>query len=87
MAVADEETGRHLRDFFIDLLKDDNLQQYYESPDRREEYIRSRRGSNLIGDEAERLLLEGTLREIEENIRLVTGSGFAVPIWIVCPPM
>jgi hypothetical protein len=85
--MADEQTGRELRDFFLELLQDVNLRQYYESPERRTEYVVSRRDNGLIGDEAQRLLLEGTLREIEENILLVTGSSRATPLWIVCPPM
>ena len=38
-------------------------------------------------DEAERLLREGTLEQIEERLGEVTGSGRADPLFVVCPPM
>ena len=41
----------------------------------------------MIGEEAEMLLREGTLEQIEERIGAVTGSGHAVPVLVVCPPM
>jgi len=77
--------GEHLRDFFIDLLRDGNLMDY-RSPGRGD-YITRKRSEGLIGAEAETLLREGTLEQIEERLGAVTGSGHAVPLLVVCPPM
>ena len=80
-----DPVGEHLRDFFIDLLRDGNLIEYRSSG--RSDYITRKRSEGLIGDEAEMLLRQGTLEEIEERIGAVTGSGNAVPLFVVCPPM
>ena len=77
--------GEELRDFFIDVLRGQNLMQYRSSG--RSDYITTKRSEGLIGDEAERLLRTGTLEQIEERLGAVTGSGNAVPLFVVCPPM
>jgi hypothetical protein len=99
--MADVETGIQLRNFFLELLADTNLIDYYES---RDFYI-DRRVLNsgdrsqsfapeqgpvedpYLDTDAQALLRSDALREIEENIMLVTGSGKSVPIWVVSPPM
>lgn len=80
-----DPVGEQLRDFFIDLLRDQNLAAYQSGG--RSDYITQKRDQELIGEEAEALLRSGTLEEIEERIAGVTGSGRAVPLLIVCPPM
>jgi hypothetical protein len=88
--MADEQTGRELRRFFLELLEETNLRDYHEG---RDDYIRRRiRRSEedeegYLGDEALRLLESDDVRLIEENIMLVTGSGKALPLWVVSPPM
>ena len=80
-----DPVGEHLRDFFIDLLRDGNLMEYRSSG--RIDYISRTRSEGVIGEEAETLLREGTLAQIEERLGAVTGSGNAVPLFVVCPPM
>lgn len=80
-----DPVGEELREFFIDLLRGTNLQEYRSSS--RSDYITSRRDQGMIGAEAEALLREGTLEEIEERLAGVTGSGRATPLLVVCPPM
>jgi hypothetical protein len=80
-----DPVGEELRDFFIDLLRGQNL-TLYQSTGRRD-YITSKRSEGVIGEEAEALLRTGTLEEIEARIAGVTGSGRAVPLLVVCPPM
>jgi len=87
MAAPDPKIGQELRDFFLDLLDSKNLVAYHEA---RDKYI-SARLKQVIGDkglsgEAERLLREGTLREIEEQVMAVTGSHKAVPLFVISPP-
>ena len=82
---SSDPIGEELREFFIDLLRGQNLQEYQSSG--RSDYISRRRDEGMIGDEAEMLLREGTLEQIEERIGAVTGSGHAVPVLVVCPPM
>ncbi len=81
--MPDEQTGRELRQFFLDLLQEVNLRQYHEN---REQYVAEKVKGGLIGSRTSELLLNGTLGEIEENIMLVTGSHKAVPLWVVSPP-
>lgn len=85
MNQQSDSVGEELRDFFIDLLRGQNLQQYRSSG--RSDYITAKRDQGMIGQEAEMLLREGTLEQIEERIGAVTGSGNAVPVFVVCPPM
>jgi len=82
-SMASEEIGAELRQFFLDLLQEVNLREYHDG---REQYIENRVKSGLIGSRTSKLLLTGTLGEIEENIMLVTGSHKAVPLWVVSPP-
>lgn len=82
--MANEHTGRQLRQFFVELLLDGNLAAYTTD---REAYVHRQRHSGVVNDETTDLLLNGSLAEIEENIKLVTGSRHAVPLCIVWPPM
>jgi hypothetical protein len=80
---ANEETGKRLRKFFTDLLDDTNLRMYHENP---EGWVKSQQETGILNDDAAQLILSGSLREIEANIKLVSGSGHAVPVCIVFPP-
>ena len=80
----DAQTGSELRQFFLELLQETNLRAYHED---RDGYIRRRLESGDLGEEAERLLREGTLEEIEQQLKLVTGSDHAWPVMIVFPPI
>ena len=74
------EIGEALQRFFTDLLDGTNMQQYATE---RDAYI----GNTLGPDtDAARVLREGTLEQIENNIRLIRGSGHAWPICVVFPP-
>ena len=95
------QTGIELRDFFLELLAGTNLIEYYEGrdvyidrrvlhPDRDRVTLGPEDPgveTPYVGTDAQTLLRSSALREIEENIMLVTGSGKAVPIWVVSPPM
>jgi hypothetical protein len=81
---ADVETGKQLRQFFTDLLDGTNLRDYHENTDA---YVASQLKAGIITDATARLILDGRLQDIEDNIKLVTGSGSAVPVCIVMPPM
>jgi hypothetical protein len=89
--MADEPTGQELRRFFVELLADDNFKAYHAG---RGGYIEDRvklpdqedDPRRYLGTEARRVLEEGTLAEIEDNIKLVTGSTNAVPVLVVAPP-
>lgn len=87
--MPDAEIGQQLRRFFIELLEDQNLQRYRS--DERGDYIGERvkthDNDGYLSPEAEELLRCDCLREIEEHIGAVTGSGSAVPVWVVCPPV
>lgn len=99
--MADIEVGIQLRGFFLELLAGTNLIEYYEerdvyvdrrvlNPDTdRRRLGPGERGVEMpyLGTDAQALLRSEALREIEENIMLVTGSGKSVPIWVVSPPM
>jgi hypothetical protein len=79
-----EEVGQQLRQFFTDLLDGTNLRQYHREP---KSYVAAQQEKGVIGEDAARLILEGSLQAIEDNIELVTGSGHAVPVCVVFPPM
>jgi len=81
---ANEENGRQLRQFFTDLLDDANLREYHENT---EAYVASQVNAGVIDEATAKLILAGSLQDIEDNIKLVTGSGSAVPVCIVMPPM
>ena len=81
---ANVETGRQLRQFFTDLLDNSNLRQYHENT---EAWVASQVKAGVIDDATAKLILDGSLQDIEDNIKLVTGSGTAVPVCIVMPPM
>jgi len=78
------EVGRELRQFFTDLLDGSNLREYHANT---EEYVAGQVKAGVIGDVAAKLILEGRLQDVEDNIKQVTGSGSAVPVCIVFPPM
>lgn len=79
-----EAVGLELHRFFVELLGQGNLLRYLEN---REAYIDERRQQELVGDEARRLLLEGTLAEIEANLALASVSGTRpTMMYIVWPP-
>jgi argininosuccinate lyase len=81
---ANVETGRQLRQFFTDLLDDTNLREYHANT---EAYVASQVKAGVINDATANLILQGSLQDIEDNIKMVTGSGSAVPVCIVMPPM
>jgi hypothetical protein len=81
---ANAETGRQLRQFFTDLLDNSNLRQYHENT---EAWVASQVKAGVIDDATAQLILQGSLQDIEDNIKMVTGSGSAVPVCIVMPPM
>jgi len=85
--MADAEVGQQLRRFFIELLEDQNLQRYRS--EERGDYIGERRHDNdgYLGPEAEALLRCHCLKEIEDHISAISGSGNAAPVWVVCPPL
>jgi len=81
---ANVETGKQLQQFFTDLLDGTNLRDYHENT---ETYVASQQKAGVINDATAKLILNGTLQAIEDNIKLVTGSGHAVPVCVVMPPM
>jgi hypothetical protein len=97
--APDEQIGRELQQFFIELLKDRNLKRL-QSTGRVgyvEEYLAMRREqiSNERDltpedeqrlDDVQRLLNSADLREMEAHIGQITGSR-ATLLCIVCPPM
>ena len=94
--MASKKTGQELRRFFIELQEGKNLSRYYADRDRyigrrkrRKTRNKSDRSTSVgyLGAEAQRLLSSADLREIEDSIRLVTGSGSATPLTVVCPPI
>lgn len=87
MSAPNPQIGQELRDFFLDLLDNKNLRAYHDD---RDTYIATR-CQGVIGDkglskEAELVLREGTLRDIEEQIMAVEGSHKAIPLFVVSPP-
>ncbi len=78
------EVGQQLRQFFTDLLDDTNLRDYHADTDK---YVNAQAQSGIVGDVAAQLILDGRLQDIEDNIKLLRGSGYAVPVCIVMPPM
>jgi argininosuccinate lyase len=80
---ANAETGAKLRQFFTDLLDDKNLSEYHANT---EAYVASQVKAGVIDEATAKLILEGRLQDIEDNIKMVTGSGGAVPVCIVFPP-
>jgi hypothetical protein len=79
-----EETGKKLRKFFTDLLDDTNLRTYHEDP---ATYVKTQQEAGVLDEAAAGVILNGNLQDIDANIKLVTGSGHAVPVCIVMPPM
>jgi hypothetical protein len=95
--APDEQIGRELQQFFLELLKDHNLKRL-QSDGRGgyvEEYLTMRReqiGRELTTEEeqrfadVQRLLNSDDLREMESHIGQITGSRARL-LCIVCPPM
>jgi hypothetical protein len=81
---ANLKTGQQLRQFFTDLFDGTNLREYHEDT---EAYVAAQQEAGVIDERTANLILEGRLRDIEDNIKLVTGSGNAVPVCVVMPPM
>jgi hypothetical protein len=81
---ANVETGQQLRQFFTDLLDGTNLRDYHENT---EAYVAGQQKAGAIDERTANLILEGRLQDIEDNIKLVTGSANAVPVCVVMPPM
>ena len=76
------DIGRELTRFFIGLLEDGEALRRYYDRDTREEFI----GNQGLSEEAARLVLGGSLNDIEEHILAVPGS-YAKPLVIVWPAM
>lgn len=72
-----------LREFFVNLLQDDNLAQYYKD---RDGYI-GRQQEYGLRDEDARLIRSGTLAEIEQRLLAEHNSPGPMPLLIVWPPM
>ena len=79
-----EATGQRLRKFFTDLLDDTNLRTYHEDP---ATYVKKQQEAGVLDEAAAGVILNGSLQDIDANIKLVTGSGHAVPVCVVMPPM
>ena len=77
------DVGKQLRQFFTDLLDEHEPARV---PREHRRYVASQVKAGVIKDAAARLILDGRLQDIEDNIKLVTGSGSAVPVCIVLPP-
>ena len=76
---GDEEVGRALRKFFIELLMDKNLFDYHQDRD-----VSIDR--NVEHEGARPLLKSTAFVDIERHILAVTGSSRAPPLCVVCPP-
>ena len=72
-----------LREFFVNLLQDDNLAQYYKD---RDGYIGRQQEYGLLDEDA-RLIRSGTLAEIEQRLLAEHNSPGPMPLLIVWPPM
>jgi C4-dicarboxylate-specific signal transduction histidine kinase len=79
-AEPNEDTGRELQKFFIELLQSGQDMSDYTTPELRQDVV----GRKELSDYARWLLAEGSLREIEENIAQIQGSH-ARPWLIVWP--
>jgi hypothetical protein len=77
-----EDTGRELQKFFIELLASGDDMKDYTTPSSRQGVIARKE----LSPYAQNLLKKGSLREIEENIAMIPGSQ-ARPWLIVWPPM
>jgi len=49
--------------------------------------VKKQQDAGVLDEAAAGVILNGTLQDIEANITLVTGSGHAVPVCVVMPPM
>lgn len=71
-----------LREFFLELLADENLRAYWDD---RDGYVRAKQSAGVLYDEDAELILSGTLREIEERIASQHSSARPVPLIVVFP--
>jgi len=81
--VTDEEKGQELRQFFLDLLADGEKMAQYQNPQSRSSLIQG-----IAPSDIQDILENGSLKDIEAYIRLVTGNPTgAFPTIVVWPPM
>ena len=81
--MTDEEIGQALREFFLSLLEDGRKMALYQDLETRNSVIQ-----DFAPSDVREILENGTLREIERCIRLVTGNpSGAWPTIVVWPPM
>jgi hypothetical protein len=73
-----------VREFFVRLLEDDNLERYYRD---RNAYIGWREENGDLTPEDAELLRSGTLGAIEERLLAEHNSPGPKPLMIVWPPM
>lgn len=88
-STGDPVIGEELRQFFLGLLADGEAMLRYQTATERTRLIEERiSGESEAVVEAQRLLREGSLQEIEDHIRAVTNSPTgAIMMWVVWPPM
>src|SRR5687767_3812711 len=79
---GNEDVGRELQEFFLELLQGDNLKQFQGGG--RNSYLNSRR--TALSSEAWRVLASGDMRAAEAHIAAITGSRASL-LYVVCPPM
>ena len=79
---GDEQVGKELQAFFLELLQGDNLKQFQSGG--RNMYLNSRR--TALSPEAWRVLTSGDMRAAEAHIAAITGSRASL-LYVVCPPM
>lgn len=98
--MADIEVGHQLRGFFLELLAGTNLIEYHTERDEyidkrvlnpdtdRRKLAPDEPGvaQPYLGTAAQALIRSADIREIEESIMLVTGSGPSTPLWVISPP-
>ena len=72
-----------LREFFVKLLQDDNLAEYYAD---RDAYINRQQEYGLNPGDAD-LIRNGSLAEIERTLLAQANSPGPKPLLIVWPPM
>ena len=81
--MTDEEIGEELRQFFLALIADGRKMALYQNLETRSSVIQ-----DFAPSDVQDILENGTLKEIERYIRLVTGNPTnAWPTIVVWPPM
>lgn len=97
--TPDATTGRHLRGFFLTVLEKQHLTDWHRAQDEGEEAMRAflrdfrvrveedgEVVETTLAEQAQELLVTGTLVQIEQAVRMVTGSDHANVILAVFPP-